>query len=94
MEEGKIHVNKKEITKKLYNKLPDLLTKLLKTVIVHIVMLIYHISMPPWVMVMKVKKALKSHKNTNEKYIDEETETNRKMSHRRMWRLSQRRRQL
>lgn len=89
-----MHVNKEEITKKIYNKLPDLLPKLLKTVIVHIVMLIYHISMPPWVTVMKVSKELKSHKSTNEKYIGEEVETDRKMIHRRMRRSSRRRRQL
>lgn len=86
-------VDKEQIKKKIYEKLPDLLPKLLKTVIVHIVMMLYHISMPPWVTVLKVKKEMKSYKNTKEAY-PEEAENNRRLSHRRTRRLKRRHRQI
>lgn len=50
--------DKAQIKEKLSEKLPDIL----KTVIVHVVMLIYHISMPPWVTAIKAKKALNHYK--------------------------------
>lgn len=84
----KMTVDKEQTKKKIYEKLPDLLPKLLKTVIVHIVMMIYHISMPPWVTAIKIKKGLKSHKNVNERY-EEETKRGRRIrrriNHRQRW---------
>lgn len=46
---------------KIMEKLPELLPKVIKSVVVHIVMLIYHISMPPWVTAIKIKKSLNSY---------------------------------
>ena len=85
-------VDKEQLKKKIFEKLPDLLPKLIKTVVVHIVMMIYHISMPPWITALKVKKGLKSHKSANENYTEEMPETDRRMSPRRMRRLNCRRR--
>lgn len=76
-------IDKEQIKKKIYEKLPDLLPKLLKTVAVHIVMLIYHISIPPWVTAIKVKKGLKSYKETNGEDTAEELEPYRRMRRRR-----------
>lgn len=84
-------VDKEQIKKKIFDRLPKLLPGLLKTVIVHIIMLIYHISMPPWVIAMKVKKGLRSCKGTNESYT-EESEPDRRISRRRMRRRERRRR--
>lgn len=53
--------NIEDIKDKIMEKLPELLPKLVKTVLVHIVMLIYHVSMPPWVTAIKIKKSLSSH---------------------------------
>lgn len=52
--------NIEAVKEKIKEKLPELLPKVVKSVVVHIVMLIYHISMPPWVTVMKIKKSLRS----------------------------------
>lgn len=57
------------VKEKIKEKLPELLPKVVKSVVVHIVMLIYHISMPPWVTVMKIKKSLGSnHMDSDENY--------------------------
>lgn len=87
-------IDKEQIKKKIYEKLPDLLPKLFKTVIVHIVMMIYHISMPPWVIALKAKKGLKSYQNTNEQYTEAELETDSRIMRRKMRRLNRRQRRL
>lgn len=87
-------IDKEQIKKKIYEKLPDLLPKLFKTVIVHIVMMIYHISMPPWVIALKAKKGLKSYQNTNEQNTEAEPETDSIMMRRKMRRLNRRQRRL
>lgn len=45
-----------EVKEKIYKKLPEMLPGIVKMIIVHIIMALYHISMPPWVMVIKMKK--------------------------------------
>ena len=91
--------DKEQIKKKICEKLPDLLPKLFKTVIVHIVMMIYHISMPPWVIALKAKKGLKSYQSTNEQnkneqYTEAEPETDSRIMRRKMRRLNRRQRRL
>lgn len=56
-------MDREQIKNKVMEKLPTILPGLIKSVIVHVVMVIYHISMPPWVTVIKIKKAVNSHKN-------------------------------
>lgn len=51
-----------EIKRKLYEKLPEILPGIIKELIVHIVLMLYHISMPPWVILMKIKKKRNAHK--------------------------------
>lgn len=46
---------------KKVKKLSVLLPKILKSVMTHIVMHIYHVSMPPWVAFMKVKRVINSY---------------------------------
>jgi len=63
--------NIKDLKAKIMHKLPELLPKVVKSVVVQIVMLIYHISMPPWVTVMKIKKSLRANNmdgDSNENY--------------------------
>lgn len=79
-------INKEEIKQKISEKLPTLLPKLVKTVVVHIVMLIYHISMPPWVTAMKIKKSL----NALKKETEPEASRDRSVSRRRMRRMGRR----
>ena len=50
-----------DLKEKIMKKLPEILPKVVKSVVVHIVMFIYHVSMPPWVTAIKIKKALSSH---------------------------------
>lgn len=57
-------VNVEQIKEKIYKKLPDILPEVIKTVILHIILMLYHISMPPWVMLMKIKKRRKHHDDT------------------------------
>ncbi len=54
--------DKEEIKEKLAEKLPVLLPKAIKWVFVHIAMLIYHVSMPPWITAIKAKRAMDSYK--------------------------------
>lgn len=54
--------DKEEIKEKLAAKLPVLLPKAIKWVVVHIAMLIYHVSMPPWLTAIKAKRAVDSFK--------------------------------
>lgn len=56
-------MDREQIKSKVMEKLPAILPGLVKSVIVHIVMVIYHVSMPPWVTAIKIKKAVSSHKN-------------------------------
>lgn len=81
---------KEEIKKKICEKLPKLLPGLIKTVAVHIVMMIYHISMPPWVVAMKAKKGLQSFQNAKQGDPENEWETEEEMGRRRMRRLERR----
>lgn len=53
--------NVEDIKRKIMEKLPELLPKAAKSLVVYIVMLIYHVSMPPWVTAIRVKKAMNSH---------------------------------
>lgn len=62
MEMPKNAPDKEEIKEKLAEKLPVLLPKVIKWVVVHIAMLIYHVSMPPWVTAIKAKRAVDSFK--------------------------------
>lgn len=62
METPKKKLDTEEIKQKITAKLPELLPKAIKWVVVHIAMLIYHISMPPWVTAMKAMRAVKSYK--------------------------------
>lgn len=57
--------NTEKLKQNIMKKLPEILPKVVKSVVVHIVMFIYHISMPPWVTVLKIKKAVGNH-NTND----------------------------
>lgn len=75
--------DKEDIKKKISGRLPDFIPKVLKTVVMHIIMAIYHISIPPWVRVMKVKKGMKSYKNTTEEYTEKERERSEKTGRRR-----------
>ena len=77
--------DKEQIKEKIYKSIPDLLPKLFKTVVVHIIMMIYHISMPPWVTAMKIKKGLKSNENT-----EKDLETGGRMRRRRTRRSKRR----
>ncbi len=52
--------NIEDLKTKIMEKLPELLPKVVKSAVVHIVMIIYHISMPPWVTAIKIKKSLSS----------------------------------
>lgn len=58
-------IDTEEIKGKIMGKLPEMLPKVVKSVVVHIVMLIYHVSMPPWVTAIKIKKAVKSRDQEN-----------------------------
>lgn len=62
MEMPKNAPDKEEIKEKLAEKLPVLLPKAIKWVVVHIAMLIYHVSMPPWITAIKAKRAVDSFK--------------------------------
>lgn len=48
--------NIEEVKEKIYKKLPEMLPGIVKMIIVHIIMAFYHVSMPPWVMAVKMKK--------------------------------------
>lgn len=65
-----MEINIEDIKDKIMKKLPDLLPKVVKSAVVHIVMMIYHVSMPPWVTAIKIKKSLNSHNtdDDNNKY--------------------------
>lgn len=52
--------NIEDIKNKIMEKLPDILPKVVKSVVVHIVMLICHVSMPPWVTAIRIKKSMGS----------------------------------
>lgn len=58
-----------ETKRKILEKLPEILPKLIKSGIVHIVMIIYHVSMPPWVTAIKVKKAMNNKNNSERETI-------------------------
>lgn len=72
--------NIESIKEKIMEKLPELLPKVVKSVVVHVVMLIYHISMPPWVTVVKIKKSLRSN------HMDGDSNENYRKVRRRRWR--------
>lgn len=69
--------NIEDIKEKIMEKLPELLPKVVKSVVVHVAMLIYHISMPPWVTAIKIKKSLGLH-NTNNSYHEQYRRTRRR----------------
>ncbi|WP_455719934.1 hypothetical protein [Agathobacter sp.] len=56
--------------RKIMDKLPQILPKVVKSVVVHIVMLVYHVSMPPWVTAIKIKKAINPNDNADGKKDD------------------------
>ncbi len=62
--------NIEDIKRKIMDKLPQVLPKVVKSVVVHIVMLVCHVSMPPWVMAIKVKKAINPNDNVDGKKDD------------------------
>lgn len=76
--------NAEDLKEKIMKKLPELLPKVVKSVIVHVVMLICHISMPPWVTAIRIKKSLGSHKEDTEKENYRCTRRSRRRSRRRM----------
>lgn len=53
--------NIEEVKEKIYKKLPEMLPGIIKRIIVHVIMALYHISMPPWVMAIKMKKRRRNH---------------------------------
>lgn len=72
-----------EIKRKLYEKLPEILPGIIKELIVHIVLMLYHISMPPWVILMKIKKKRNAHKDLMGMEIETEEKFKGRRKHRR-----------
>lgn len=68
--------NQEDLKAKIMKKLPEVLPQVVKSIVVHIVMMIYHISMPPWVIAIKAKKTLRSNS------IDDNRENHRRRSRR------------
>lgn len=54
-----------DVKAKIMEKLPELLPKVVKSAVVHIIMLFYHISMPPWVTAIRIKRSLRSQNAEN-----------------------------
>ncbi len=76
-------VSIEEIKAKLYKKIPKILPEIIKNLIVHIVLMLYHISMPPWVMIMKIKKKRNAQKNLTGMEIETEEKCIGRRKHRR-----------
>ncbi len=61
-----MHTDFSGIQQKIEGKLPDALPKIVKWIVVHLLMLFYHIRMPVWVTVLKFSKARKAQRNVQE----------------------------
>lgn len=53
-------VDFESVTAKIEEKLPEMLPKAVKWIIVHFLMLLYHFRMPIWVTALKASKAVKN----------------------------------
>ena len=51
------------VKSKIEEKLPKMLPKAVKWVIVHLLMLLYHFKMPVWVTALKASKSVRNFKN-------------------------------
>lgn len=77
------------IKSKIEEKLPEMLPKAIKWIIVHLLMLLYHFRMPIWATALKASKTVKNIKSGSQN--SEETVPDSKNSHSYRRRLRKRR---